>query len=148
DQHLDHQVLAAVRHRTPLSLIMIDVDYFKSVNDTHGHVAGDAVLTAVAGAIVGCTRDSDVVFRFGGEEFAVILTNTSAAGACLLAERIRASISDLTLDANGGGVKVTVSLGVAQLLPAESKFDLLQRADSLLYRAKIRGRNQVVAAEG
>jgi diguanylate cyclase (GGDEF)-like protein len=147
DLHLDHEVLSAVRHRTPLSMLMIDVDYFKAVNDQHGHVAGDAVLATVAEAIVRCTRDSDVVFRYGGEEFAVILTNTKSAGALLLAERIRSTISELVTQASDAKIQVTVSIGVAQLAAGESKVDLLEHADSMLYRAKYRGRNQVVMAE-
>ncbi len=145
--HLDHEVLSAVRHRTPLSMLMIDVDYFKAVNDQHGHVAGDAVLAAVAGAVVRCTRDSDVAFRYGGEEFSVILTNTKSAGALLLAERIRSTISKLVTQASEAKIQVTVSIGVAQLAPGESKVDLLEHADSMLYRAKYRGRNQVVMAD-
>lgn len=145
--HLDHEVLSAVRHRTPLSMLMIDVDYFKAVNDEHGHVAGDAVLAGVAEAIVRCTRDSDVVFRYGGEEFAVILTNTKSAGALLLAERIRNTISELVTHASDAKIMVTVSVGVAQLAAGESKVDLLEHADSMLYRAKYRGRNQVVMAD-
>lgn len=147
EQHLEHEVLAAVRHRTPLSMLMIDVDHFKAVNDAHGHVAGDAVLAAVADAIVSCTRDSDVVFRFGGEEFAVILTNTRAAGARLLAERIRTTIAALGVAAADQLIPVTVSVGVAQLGPGESKVDLLEKADTMLYRAKYRGRNQVVSQD-
>ena len=148
DQHLEHQVLSSLRHRTPLSMLMIDIDFFKTVNDTFGHVAGDAVLTAVASTIVSCTRDSDVVFRYGGEEFVVILTNTQAAGAKLLAERIRASIEARTIPANGNNARVTVSIGVAELGIAESKVDLVERADEMLYCAKERGRNQVAMAEG
>lgn len=147
EQHLEHEVLAAVRHRTPLSMLMIDVDHFKAVNDTHGHMAGDAVLAAVADAIVSCTRDSDVVFRFGGEEFAVILTNTRATGARLLAERIRTTIAALDVSAAGRQIPVTVSVGVAQLGAGESKVDLLEKADTMLYRAKYRGRNQVVSQD-
>lgn len=147
DQHLDHEVLSAVRHRTPLSMLMVDVDYFKEVNDEHGHVAGDAVLATVAETIVRCTRDSDVVFRYGGEEFAVILTNTKSSGARLLAERIRATINDLVIRASDAEIRVTVSVGVAQLAPGESKVDLLENADTMLYRAKYRGRNQVVSAD-
>ena len=145
--HLDHEVLSAVRHRTPLSMLMIDVDHFKAVNDAHGHLAGDAVLATIADTIVRCTRDSDVVFRYGGEEFAVILTNTQSAGALLLAERIRCTISKLVVHASDASLKVTVSIGVAQLAAGESKVDLLEHADSMLYRAKYRGRNLVVTAE-
>jgi diguanylate cyclase (GGDEF)-like protein len=144
DQHLEHEVLSAVRHRTPLSMLMIDIDHFKSINDTHGHMTGDSVLAAVAGAIVGCTRDSDVVFRFGGEEFAVILTNTQATGAKLLGERIRTTIAALSVPVADSRIPVTVSVGVAQLGSGESKVDLLEKADTMLYRAKYRGRDQVV----
>lgn len=119
EQHLDHEVLTAARHRTPLALIMIDIDFFKNINDTHGHVAGDAVLTAVAGSIVRCTRDCDVVFRYGGKEFVVILTNTNSAGARLLVERIRASVENLALNTEACDIKVTVSLGVADLMPTK-----------------------------
>jgi diguanylate cyclase (GGDEF)-like protein len=147
EQHLDHEILSAARHRTPLALIMIDVDHFKNVNDTHGHVAGDGVLTSVANTIVRCTRDCDVVFRYGGEEFAVILTNTKAAGATLLAERIRSGVEHLVLNSDGQEIKVTVSLGVAELLPAEAKIEFLQRTDALLYRAKVAGRNRVISSE-
>lgn len=147
DQHLEHQVLSSIRHRTPLSMLMVDVDFFKTVNDEHGHVAGDAVLAAVADAIVRCTRDSDVVFRYGGEEFAVILTNTKSTGARLLAERVRATIEELSIHASDAQIRITVSVGVAQLGPGDSKIDLLERADAMLYRAKYRGRNQVVTAD-
>lgn len=147
EQHLEHEVLSAVRHRTPLSMLMIDIDYFKTVNDAHGHVAGDTVLATVAEAIVRCTRDSDVVFRYGGEEFAVILTNTRSAGAGLLAERIRATVDELEIRTQEATIEVTVSVGVAQLTAGDSKIDLLERADTMLYRAKYRGRNQVVTAD-
>jgi len=147
EQHLEHEVLSAVRHRTPLSMLMIDIDYFKTVNDAHGHVAGDTVLATVAEAIVRCTRDSDVVFRYGGEEFAVILTNTRSAGAGLLAERIRATVDELEIRSQEATIEVTVSIGVAQLTAGDSKIDLLERADTMLYRAKYRGRNQVVTAD-
>lgn len=147
EQHLEHQVMLAVRHRTPLSLLMIDIDLFKAVNDTFGHLAGDTALSAVAHSIAKCTRNSDIVFRYGGEEFAVILTNTSSAGAQLLAERIRASIETMAVDAGASDIRLTVSIGVADLRPGDGSVDLVERADKLLYRAKIRGRNQVVTPQ-
>ena len=147
EQHIEHEVLPAVRHNTPLSMLMVDLDHFKAINDTHGHLVGDAVLTAVANCIVRCTRNSDVVFRYGGEEFAVILTNTKSTGAQLLAERIRSAVAELETSVGGVRVLVTTSVGIAELGPGDSKLDLLERADAMLYRAKYRGRNQVVSAD-
>lgn len=146
EQHLSHQVMVAARHGTPLTVLMIDVDLFKSVNDTYGHIVGDLVLTSVADGIVKCTRNSDIVFRFGGEEFVVVLTNTNAAGALLLAERVRSAIEVMEVDASGVKVGVTLSIGVAALEPGDGSADLMERADKMLYRAKTRGRNQVVSS--
>jgi diguanylate cyclase (GGDEF)-like protein len=143
DAYLKHQTLVTERHKNPLSLIMIDVDLFKSINDTFGHVVGDVVLRAVANAIVQCTRDSDVVFRYGGEEFVVILTNTEGAGADFLAERIRQSIAALDIEALSNHTSITVSAGVAQFRDGDSPVGLLSRADEMLYAAKQRGRNRV-----
>ncbi|MCC7122500.1 MAG: GGDEF domain-containing protein [Gammaproteobacteria bacterium] len=147
EQHLEHQVLLSVRHNTPLSLLMIDIDYFKSINDTHGHMVGDAVLTEVAKAIVRCTRNSDVVFRYGGEEFVVILTNTRSAGAQLLGQRICGAVAGGGIEVTGTRIPVTVSVGVAEFAPGDGSVDLLERADKQLYRAKVRGRNQVVTPD-
>jgi len=147
EQHLEHQVLVSVRHNTPLSVLMIDIDYFKSINDTHGHMVGDAVLTEVAKAIVKCTRNSDVVFRYGGEEFVVILTNTRSAGALLLGQRICNAVASGRIDVTGTEIPVTVSVGVAELAAGDGSVDLLERADKQLYRAKVRGRNQVVTPD-
>ncbi len=147
EQHLAHQVLVSVRHNTPLSVLMIDIDHFKSINDTHGHMVGDAVLTEVAKAIVKCTRNSDVVFRYGGEEFVVILTNTKCAGAQLLGQRICSAVAGSGLEIGGSLVSVTVSVGVSELVAGDGSVDLLERADKQLYRAKVRGRNQVVTPE-
>ncbi|MBK6657863.1 MAG: GGDEF domain-containing protein [Proteobacteria bacterium] len=102
----------SVRHFTPLSVLMIDIDYFKTINDRFGHIVGDVVLTEVAKAIVKCTRNSDVVFRYGGEEFVVILTNTKCAGAQLLGQRICAAVAGSEIDIGGAQVSVTVSVGV------------------------------------
>lgn len=147
EQHLEHQVLVSVRHNTPLSVLMIDIDHFKSINDTHGHMVGDAVLSDVAKAIVKCTRNSDVVFRYGGEEFVVILTNTRSVGAQLLGQRICHAVANGRLDISGTQIAVTVSVGVAELTAGDGSVDLLERADKQLYRAKVRGRNQVVTPD-
>lgn len=147
EQHLEHQVLVSMRHSTPLSVLMIDIDYFKRINDTHGHMVGDAVLTEIAKAIVKCTRNSDVVFRYGGEEFVVILTNTRSAGAQLLGQRICNAVAAGEIEVAGTQIPVTVSIGVAELAPGDGSVDLLERADKQLYRAKVRGRNQVVTPD-
>jgi diguanylate cyclase (GGDEF)-like protein len=143
DAHLKHQVLVTERHETPLSLIMFDIDLFKSVNDTFGHAVGDVVLRAVADAIVRCTRDSDVVFRYGGEEFVVILTNTEDDGAAFLAERVRQTVDALDIDALASQTNVTISAGVAQFRKGDSPIALLTRADEVMYDAKAQGRNRV-----
>lgn len=145
DAYLKHQSFVSERHGTPLSIIMFDVDLFKSINDTFGHVVGDVALRAVAKAIVTCTRDSDVVFRFGGEEFVVILTNTERPGAEFLAERIRQSIEMLDIDALSHHTNITVSAGVAQFEQGDTATTLLQRVDEMLYLAKERGRNRVAS---
>lgn len=136
DAYLKHQILVSERHKNSMSLIMLDVDLFKSINDTFGHVVGDVVLRAIANAIVKCTRDSDVVFRYGGEEFVVILMNTEGAGADFLAERIRQSVAALDIDVLASHTSITVSAGVAQFRPGDCPISLLSRADTRLYTAK------------
>jgi len=144
--HLTHHISLAQRQLTPLSLLMIDIDHFKRINDGFGHLVGDVVLTQVAGRIVNCTRTSDGVFRYGGEEFVVVLPSTEMSGAELLAERVRCGIENLLIDSVPPQVKVTASIGVAHLLPGETETELLQRADDSLLLAKRSGRNRVLVA--
>ncbi|MEQ8661698.1 MAG: GGDEF domain-containing protein [Gammaproteobacteria bacterium] len=144
--HLSHHISLAQRQHTPLSLLVIDIDHFKSVNDRYGHIVGDVVLTQVAQRIVSCTRTSDGVFRYGGEEFVVVLPSTDTAGAELLAERIRTSIESLSFDALPPRTRVTASVGVAHFAAGETETDLLQRADEVMLSAKRSGRNRVVVA--
>lgn len=137
----------ARRHGQPLSVIMLDVDHFKAVNDTYGHAIGDAVLKQVAECITHCVRASDIVFRYGGEEFLVLLSNTPQDGAVHLAERIRHDLARQThVACDGTPLRVTASLGVATLYEGDSKELLLTHADQALYRAKRGGRNRVEAA--
>jgi len=143
---LKHQILVSERHNTPLSLIIADIELFKSVNDAFGHVVGDVVLKNTADAIVNCTRDSDVVFRYGGEEFVVILTNTHGVGADFLAERIRQAVAALEIKALAHTTRITVSAGVAQFLPGDTATVLLAKADEQLYKAKSLGRNRIETA--
>jgi diguanylate cyclase (GGDEF)-like protein len=143
DAYLKHEILVSERHNTSMSLIMLDVDLFQSINDTFGHLVGDVVLRAIADTIVKCTRDSDVVFRYGVEEFVAILTTTEGAGADFLAERVRQSVAELNIDVLANHTSITVSAGVAQFRSGGGPVSLLSRADAKLFTAKIMGRNRV-----
>ncbi len=142
---LDTELAYARRHRTNLSLVMLDVDHFKRVNDTLGHLAGDAVLVTLTQIVARTLRAEDVLARYGGEEFAVICRGVSRDQACVLAERIRGHVAASPLDAAGTRVGVTVSLGVAGMpeFAAESSVQLVAAADEALYAAKRGGRNRV-----
>ena len=131
----------------PISLVMVDIDHFKQINDQHGHQLGDRVLTHVAALLQGSMRQNDLVARYGGEEFALVLANTKAEGALVLAERLRDLIESSPYVDGERLLKVTVSLGVATRDPA-MELDgvaLLRQADAALYTAKHRGRNCAVA---
>ncbi len=135
------------RHGRPISVIMCDLDHFKQVNDQHGHGAGDIVLVAFGERVRQNLRGTDLAGRIGGEEFLLVLPETEMAGALLLAERLRASLSDTTHLLPTGPIQVTCSLGVAQWVQADRDAGaLLGRADEALYAAKRQGRNQVVVA--
>lgn len=143
DMVLKREVQLSQRTKTPLAIILLDIDHFKTVNDTYGHPAGDVCLQAVAACIQETIRGSDLFFRCGGEEFLVLLSLTEPPGATHLAERIRESIARLSLPAVGDH-HLTASLGVANLLGQDTVQSLYARADSGLYAAKKAGRNQVV----
>jgi diguanylate cyclase (GGDEF)-like protein/PAS domain S-box-containing protein len=123
--------------------IMVDIDHFKRVNDTYGHEAGDEVLKAVAEALRATARGADVVARFGGEEFVLVLPETSADMAARIAERLRLTIEALSTDVGGQVIRVTASFGVAQRAAHESQLEVLERADAALYSSKKDGRNRV-----
>ena len=129
-------------HGMPLSLIMLDIDHFKSVNDTYGHSAGDLVLVRVAETITKAIRPTDLLARLGGEEFAVLLANTELSEATKIAERLRRLVADMRVETPHGDLSITVSLGCAKALPDR---DLLSAADEALYAAKRNGRNRVHA---
>jgi diguanylate cyclase (GGDEF)-like protein len=140
----DGEVARALRSDTPLALLLIDVDHFKRVNDSYGHLIGDEVLRALAAELRQQVRESDVVGRFGGEEFTVLLPRTDTAGACRIAERLRSSAGGLSIPAAAARINVTVSIGVSVLSQhGNDLFELLAAADVALYRAKDAGRNQV-----
>jgi diguanylate cyclase (GGDEF)-like protein/PAS domain S-box-containing protein len=123
--------------------IMADIDHFKRVNDTYGHEAGDEVLKAVAEALRATARGADIVARFGGEEFVLVLPDTAADLAARIAERLRLAIEALSTDVGGQVIRVTASFGVAQRAAQESQLEVLERADAALYSSKKEGRNRV-----
>jgi diguanylate cyclase (GGDEF)-like protein len=140
DTILRHEGIKANRYSSSLSLMLFDIDHFKSVNDNFGHQMGDLVLKKVAKSLKGALRDSDVLGRWGGEEFLLVCINTSLTDATALAEKLRTVVELLTFDAS---LKVTVSIGVVQLQVGETTEKAITRADAMLYRSKHGGRNQV-----
>jgi diguanylate cyclase (GGDEF)-like protein len=141
---LRREVGLARRHQIPFSLIFADIDHFKTVNDVLGHACGDTVLKNFIACITECIRSTDILARYGGDEFIVLLNNTPIEGARRLAERIRRRVERSAVLANpGGGLRVTASLGVAALEPETEVEALLARADRALAAAKQSGRNVV-----
>ncbi|MEQ1882835.1 MAG: diguanylate cyclase [Burkholderiales bacterium] len=152
DHSLQTEWMRSAREVTPLSLIMVDVDHFKRYNDTFGHQGGDACLKTIADAMAAsCLRPADVMARYGGEEFAAILPSTTISGALTVAERIRAHVDALALPhpENEGVGRVSVSLGIATLIPDQSLKvqNIIEAADRALYAAKNAGRNRALHSE-
>lgn len=147
---LEREISLAQRHQNPLSVLVVDIDNFKTINDSYGHAAGDCVLKEVARQLAQCCRDTDATYRayrFGGEEFVILLNNTDTGGALILAERIRAGIETTTTRHDQQTISVTVSIGASSLIAADTMSSLFERADRALYRAKQNGRNRVVDAQ-
>lgn len=147
DEALTREVRLAKRYKRPLSIIVLDIDHFKVVNDTMGHAAGDCIIKTTTERTSACIRSTDMMFRYGGEEFVVLLNNTDSKGARYLADRIRKSIERTQSRCNNKVVSVTVSAGVATLCDEESEMNFFTRADKALYRAKNDGRNCVRTAK-
>jgi diguanylate cyclase (GGDEF)-like protein len=145
---LSHEVELARRYGKPLSMLFLDLDNFKVINDTLGHPQGDAVLKTLAAYLQGAVRHADVVCRYGGEEFVLLLPHTPPEQAVVLAERLRQRISELTIPLPERDLQFTVSIGVAGLKEGMSGADLLDEADAALYRAKQAGKNKVCGPEG
>ena len=143
-QRFLQEMQRARRHHKAIAFMMIDLDHFKQVNDTYGHLNGDAVLAELASILEHGARESDVCARYGGEEFGLILHETTEAGARTLAERIRAKVAAATFP---GGLKLTISIGVAATDEPALFTTLMERADQALYAAKQGGRNQVRIAD-
>jgi two-component system, cell cycle response regulator len=147
DDRLKSEFAYSARHDRPLSLMLLDIDYFKRVNDTHGHQAGDAVLQAVASAIETTLRTEDLLARYGGEEFAILARDTTLADATVVAERIRSLVAATPITWNDQQLNVTLSIGLACNVPVVSDAEvLLTHADEALYKAKADGRNRVVVS--
>lgn len=136
-------VFDASRLGTPLSVAMVDIDHFKRVNDTHGHLVGDLVLRGIAQRMRDALRDDDLVGRYGGEEFLLLLRGAPLTTAAAVADRLRQRIATTPIDAEGQRVHVSTSMGIAQLRAGEDATSLLARADAALYRAKALGRDRV-----
>lgn len=138
----------AKRHKQKLSVIMCDIDFFKKVNDTHGHAVGDDVIKMVAKILTSSIRETDIVARFGGEEFIILLPYTTEDEAIFVAEKIRHIIENRTIESRGKQVTVTISLGVSQMKEQDDNIEsIIVRADEALYLAKSKGRNQTVLSE-
>jgi two-component system, cell cycle response regulator len=137
----------AQRYQRPLSLAMIDIDFFKAVNDTHGHAVGDEILKSVAALYSSSVRSTDLVARYGGEEFGLMMPETTLTDAIVLAEKLRTKIAETRFETEVGPLDVTVSVGVASIphTKIRTAYELIVSADKALYRAKRNGRNQVQA---
>jgi diguanylate cyclase (GGDEF)-like protein len=140
------EMARAARYRRDVSLLLIDLDHFKAINDTHGQAAGDAVLRAVGEALSDKLRQTDLWGRVGGEEFAVMLVETGAAGAAVVADRLRRHFATMTVQYRAHALQFTVSIGMTSLVGADDGLEAaLRAAEALLYEAKEGGRNRVVS---
>ncbi|UZE97750.1 GGDEF domain-containing protein [Alkalimarinus alittae] len=135
------------RHNHPLSIITVDIDHFKNINDQHGHAAGDGILKQLVECMINSARKSDLCFRSGGEEFIVLLNKTTEVGARIIAERLRQSVNKTRFVHGDKIIPLTISLGTATFKNNEDLDSLLERSDKALYEAKNSGRNRVVSAE-
>jgi diguanylate cyclase (GGDEF)-like protein len=143
----DREWHRSARKGSPLSCIMLDLDFFKSINDGYGHLAGDAALRGVGHVLQAASRSIDAVCRYGGEEFAILLPETDLAQAAIVAERLRQEIADISLMIDGNSISLTASLGIATRGSRTASMDeLIHRADSALMTAKCSGRNRVERA--
>jgi two-component system cell cycle response regulator len=149
DSRLESELSYARRHGTELALLMLDIDHFKLINDTYGHLVGDQVLVELVAAVTNGLRSEDEFARYGGEEFAVILRDATVENACCVGERFRLMVESLRIESAGNRIPVTVSVGAASLSCCQDKtaVALIAAADRRLYAAKRSGRNRVVATD-
>lgn len=147
DQSLGRELASAQRHQTELSLIIIDIDHFKSINDRFGHSRGDLALQTTTNIIRSCLRNSDQIFRYGGEEFVVLLTHTEPLGTYILAERIRQAMAQGDHLIGDIRIPITLSIGFATMQWNDTIESLFNKADKAMYTAKNSGRNQVCSLD-
>jgi len=141
---LEKEASSSRRYSRPFTILMIDADGLKAINDQYGHSAGSELIRNIAGIIKSCIRASDIVARFGGDEFVVLLTNTDREHSLVAAERIRTSVRNMSVDVKGDQILITVSIGSASFPESADKADeVLEKADAALYKSKLSGRNQV-----
>lgn len=138
---LEREMMLAERHQQPLSVLVLDLDHFKHINDTLGHCAGDTVLTHVAKLMKQTCRNSDICYRYGGEEFVILLSNTDSEGAKLIAERIRRVIAQTPVVHDDNEIHITASVGISHYHKGDNTHSLFERADKAMYIAKSAGRN-------
>jgi diguanylate cyclase (GGDEF)-like protein len=150
-ERLEAELSYAARHGLTLALVMLDLDRFKSINDQHGHLAGDEVLRTVAEELRRMLRPEDVLVRYGGEELCLLIRGLDEREACRLAERVREAVSEMEIPWEGSSLRVTLSVGVAasqrSVVPSPPD-DLLRRADAAMYRAKALGRDRTCVHTG
>ena len=140
---VQREIKLSNRNSRPLSIVFFDIDFFKKINDTHGHECGDLALSSAASCIKAAVRESDMIFRYGGEEFVILLSDTNLEGAKIIAERIRSKIENHTIAYGMEVIKFTASLGVSSLRENDTLDLFVSRADMAMYCAKEKGRNQV-----
>lgn len=144
DTMLEREFLRAKRYGSDLSVAIIDIDFFKKVNDTHGHICGDYILKEVAYLILENFRKTDIIFRYGGEEFVALLTETTLEKAKIPLERLRKSVEEYPFNFKGTDIEITISGGATEIGDVENASEFLDNADKALYMAKENGRNQIV----
>ena len=143
ESSLPRELQLALRHNTPMSLMVIDLDNFKEVNDSHGHPVGDEVLRHLVEVFAHCLRSTDLVFRYGGDEFVIALNNTDVEAAAQVAERIRDRTIHMPLELDKVKICMSISIGIAQVEVGDDLGNLFRRADEALLHSKRGGRNQV-----
>lgn len=143
DETLDREIRLSQRHGQDLALLVVDIDHFKKVNDTYGHSVGDDALKAVADTLHNCIRTTDMLFRYGGEEFVIFLTNSDCEKSFVIADRILESVRDIDLQVMGQALDLSVSIGLTCLDTHDTRESLFGRADEAMYSAKNEGRDQI-----
>lgn len=144
-RQIDEEIARSARNHRSVAFILFDIDYFKPLNDTYGHNAGDMVLKRLADMLMDTLRDYDIACRYGGEEFLVVAPETEAEASCELAERLRMTVESMTFSADSMKISITISVGVTLLCQGDSIEKVISRADAALYQAKNNGRNRVAA---